>query len=131
MYVDLNFVTVEQANLLKESILSIGGLLPENKVLILSPKNQDAKVGSIILPGTSENMPKKGVIIMRGEITEENITYRPITKEGRIITFGLYAGKEVFFPDNLVPLELKPILEKQVFTVLSLTEIVFTESNLK
>lgn len=130
MYVKQNFVSTDKVKSFQEGIARIGGIIPENRLLILSPNEQETKIGSIIVPGTSKDqLPRKGVIIQCGEITEENITFRDMVKPGRVITYGLYAGKEIDFPKEVFPIELRPELEQQKFTVISLTEVVYTESN--
>ena len=129
MYIKQNFVSMEKVILFQKGLANLGGLLPENKLLILTPKEQEYKVNGIIIPGKTEDLPRKGVIIQSGEITEEYRTYKDIIKPGRVITYGLYAGKEVEFPTDAFPLELLPILKEQKFTVLSLTEIAYSENN--
>lgn len=129
MYIKQNFVSSEKVKLFQEGLANLGGLLPENKLLILTPKEQEYKVNGIIIPGKTEDLPRKGVIIQSGEITEEYRTYKDIIKPGRVITYGLYAGKEIEFPKETFPIELRPEFEQQKFTVLSLTEIAYSENN--
>ena len=129
MYIKQNFVSSEKVKLFQEGLANLGGLLPENKLLILTPKEQEYKVNGIIIPGKIEDPPRKGVIIQSGEITEEYRTYKDLIKPGRVITYGLYAGKEVEFPKEAFPIELRPEFEQQKFTVLSLTEIAYSENN--
>ena len=129
MYIKQNFVSSEKVKLFQEGLANLGGLLPENKLLILTPKEQEYKVNGIIIPGKTEDLPRKGVIIQSGEITEEYRTYKDIIKPGRVITYGLYAGKEIEFPKEAFPIELRPEFEQQKFTVLSLTEIAYSENN--
>lgn len=129
MYIKQNFVSSEKVKLFQEGLANLGGLLPENKLLILTPKEQEYKVNGIIIPGKIEDPPRKGVVIQSGEITEEYRTYKDLIKPGRVITYGLYAGKEVEFPKEAFPIELRPEFEQQKFTVLSLTEIAYSENN--
>ena len=100
-------------------------------LLILSPKDQEIKVGEIIIPGTAkEERPNKGVVIIAGEITEENKTYRDLVKVGRVVTYGMYAGKKIDFDKKIF--EEAGITfgeDKHEFSVLSLTEVIFTENN--
>lgn len=130
MYIKQNFVSSEKVKLFQQGLASLGGLIPENKLLILTPKEQEYKVNGIIIPGTGkEDIPRKGVVIQSGEITEEYRTYKDLVNPGRVITYGLYAGKEIEFPKEAFPIEVHPDLEQQKFTVLSLTEIAYSENN--
>nr|UWI07716.1 MAG: chaperonin 10 Kd subunit [Bacteriophage sp.] len=110
---------------------TLPGLPTENRVLILSPKDINTTKTGIIIPGTvSEGVPRKGVVVKRGTITEEYKTYTDLTEVGRVVTYGMYAGKELEFeirPDW--PESVKNILEKNIVTVLSLNEIIYSEAN--
>ena len=81
------------------------GCPTENRVLILSPKEVNQTRGGLIIPEqVKEGVPRKGVIVKLGEITEEYRTYRDLVQIGRIVTYGLYAGKELEFEtDKLTP----------------------------
>lgn len=129
MYIKQNFISKDKVKLFREGLANLGGLIPENKLLILTPKEQEYQVNGIIIPGNEKDMPRKGVIIQSGEITEEYKTYRDLVQPGRVITYGLYAGKEIEFPKEAFPIELRPEFEQQKFTVLSLTEIAYSENN--
>ena len=70
------------------------GCPTENRVLILSPKEVNQTRSGLIIPEqVKEGVPRKGVIVKLGEITEEYRTYRDLVQIGRIVTYGLYAGK--------------------------------------
>ena len=74
------------------------GCPTENRVLILSPKEVNQTRSGLIIPEqVKEGVPRKGVIVKLGEITEEYRTYRDLVQIGRIVTYGLYAGKELEF----------------------------------
>lgn len=107
------------------------GCPTENRVLILSPKEvNQTKSGLIIPEQVKEGVPRKGVVVKSGEITEEYKTYRELVAVGRVVTYGMYAGKELEFeirPDW--PESVKNILEKNIVTVLSLNEIIYSEAN--
>ncbi len=107
------------------------GLPTENRVLILSPKDINTTKSGIIIPGTvSEGVPRKGVVVKRGTITEEYKTYTDLTEVGRVVTYGMYAGKELEFEIRTDwPESVKNILEKNIVTVLSLNEIIYSEAN--
>lgn len=101
-----------------------------NRVLILSPKEvNQTKSGLIIPEQVKEGVPRKGVVVKSGEITEEYKTYRELVAVGRIVTYGLYAGKELEFETDKLSPALKQLLEKNVLTVLSMNEVVYSEPN--
>lgn len=106
------------------------GCPTENRVLILSPKEvNQTKSGLIIPEQIKEGVPRKGVVVKSGEITEEYKTYRKLVAVGRIVTYGLYAGKELEFETDKLSPALKQLLEKNVLTVLSMNEVVYSEPN--
>lgn len=132
MFTQIRFVSEAVAKRIRKAILEkTGGFPTENRILILSPKDQEIKVGEIIIPGTAkEERPNKGVVIIAGEITEENKTYRDLVKVGRVVTYGMYAGKKIDFDKKIF--EEAGITfgdDKHEFSVLSLTEVIFTENN--
>lgn len=132
MYNNIRFVSEAVAEKIKQVILEkFGGIPTENRVLILSPKDQEVKVGDIIIPGTNkEDRPNKGVVIIPGKITEENYTYKDHVKVGRVVTYGMYAGKKIEF-DNKVFKDAGISFgeDRHEFSVLSLNEVIFTENN--
>lgn len=106
------------------------GCPTENRVLILSPKEvNQTKSGLIIPEQVKEGVPRKGVVVKSGEITEEYKPYRELVAVGRIVTYGLYAGKELEFETDKLSPALKQLLEKNVLTVLSMNEVVYSEPN--
>lgn len=106
------------------------GCPTENRVLILSPKEvNQTKFGLIIPEQVKEGVPRKGVVVKSGEITEEYKTYRDLVKIGNIVTYGLYAGKELEFSTDELSPALQQLLEKNNLTVLSMNEIVYSEPN--
>lgn len=127
MNYSMNFISAIVAERFNQEL---PGCPTENRVLILSPKEvNQTKSGLIIPEQVKEGVPRKGVVIKRGEITEEYKTYRELVGIGRIVTYGLYAGKELEFEiDSLSP-SLKQLLEKNTLTVLSMNEVVYSEPN--
>lgn len=106
------------------------GCPTENRVLILSPKEVNQTNSGLIIPEqVKEGVPRKGVVVKSGEITEEYKTYRDLVKIGNIVTYGLYAGKELEFETAKLSPALKQLLEKNVLTVLSMNEVVYSEPN--
>lgn len=124
MYIPLKFISKTDSIRICGEITHLGGRLTENRVLILSPKDQEVTMGKIILPGREDSIPNKGVIISVGEITDEYKTYRELMTIGKIVTYGRYAGKEIDFDPNVVHKE-----GDHKFTILSLNEILFIENN--
>lgn len=132
MYIEQNFISEEQAIMINSILLAcIGGALPENRVLILTPNNTNSKVGSIIIPTTTDkkDLPRKGVMVQMGNLSEDNLYYSDLLKVGRVLTYGMYAGKELDFPKELFSSIDGFNPEDHTFTVLSIQEIVYTESN--
>lgn len=106
------------------------GYPTENRVLILSPKEVNATMSGIIIPSqVKEGIPRKGVVVKSGIITEDYKTYRELVEIGRVVTYGLYAGKELEFETDKLSPALQQLLEKNVLTVLSMNEIVYSEPN--
>ena len=106
------------------------GCPTENRVLILSPKEVNQTRGGLIIPEqVKEGVPRKGVIVKLGEITEEYRTYRDLVQIGRIVTYGLYAGKELEFETDKLTPGLQQLLEMNTLTVLSMNEIIYSEPN--
>lgn len=106
------------------------GCPTENRVLILSPKEVNQTRSGLIIPEqVKEGVPRKGVIVKLGEITEEYRTYRDLVQIGRIVTYGLYAGKEMEFETEKLSPALQQLLEKNTLTVLSMNEVIYSEPN--
>nr|DAQ29071.1 MAG TPA: co-chaperonin [Caudoviricetes sp.] len=106
------------------------GCPTENRVLILSPKEVNQTRSGLIIPEqVKEGVPRKGVIVKLGEITEEYRTYRELVQIGRIVTYGLYAGKEMEFETEKLSPALQQLLEKNTLTVLSMNEVIYSEPN--
>lgn len=115
----------------KELAKYIPGIPTENRVLIISPKDVTSTSTGLIIPGqVKEGVPRKGVVLIQGEITDEYKTYKDLSQRGRVVTYGLYAGKELEFDTDLFPTQgLKDIINDSVITVLSMNEIIYSEPN--
>lgn len=134
MYVEQNFISKEQANEICKSLANnLGGYLPENRVIIVTPNNTDIKVGNILLPDTTDkkDLPRKGVIVQIGCLSEENIYYHDLLSIGRVLTYGMYAGKELDFPQEIFDTVKDFNMDDHTFTVLSIQEIIYSELNKK
>lgn len=128
MNIDLNYISVDQANKINK-VLSNQGVPSENKVLILSPTGE-TKSGSIIIPGTADNSkPKKGVVVQISHITDDENFMKKVLHIGSIVTYGLYAGKELELSPDIFPDDLRHILDDNNLTILSLNEIAYIENN--
>ena len=134
MYVEQNFISKEQAKEICKSLANnLGGYLPENRVMIVTPNNTDVKVGNILLPDTTDkkDLPRKGVIVQMGCLSEENIYYKDLLSIGRVLTYGMYAGKELDFPQEIFDTVKGFNMDDHTFTVLSIQEIIYSELNKK
>ena len=125
MQINLNLIGKEKAEAVCRAML---GRPTENRVVLASYKGAKTTDSGLYIPDTAkEGIPRKGVVVALGEITEAYQTYSNL-KVGDIVTYGLYAGKE-----------LEPIMrggeldynETLLFTVLSLNEVIFIEPHLE
>lgn len=127
--IKLNYISVKVAEEIKTALS--GKILPsENRILVLSPGEDDTTVGGIIIPGNvKEGKPRKGVVILSGRLDENHSNYEELTKTGLIITYGLYAGKEVELDPDLFTEEVNKEIKSGKFTVLDTNEIIMAEAN--
>lgn len=127
--IKLNYISTKTAEAIRAAL--DGKVLPsENRVLVFSPGDEEATLGGIIIPGNvKEGRPRKGVVILSGKLDENHLNFYELTRTGLIITYGLYAGKEVEFDEGLFSKELNTTLSKGKFTVLDTNEIIMAEAN--
>lgn len=127
--IKLNYISTKTAEAIKAALE--GKVLPsENRVLVFSPGDEEATIGGIIIPGNvKEGRPRKGVVIISGKLDENHLNFEELTRTGLIITYGLYAGKEVEFDEELFSEDLNTTLSKGKFTVLDTNEIIMAEAN--
>ena len=120
--VELNLLSVEEAKWLNENLKGVG-TPTGGRVLIVSPKvTSETKTQSgLYIPQDhdKDTVPRKGVVIQVGYITKEQEVDYPGLQVGAVVTYGLYAGKELDVID----------LPDQVTTILSLNEILYIETN--
>ena len=127
--IKLNYISVKTAEAIK-AVLDGKVLLSENRILVFSPGDEEATIGGIIIPGNvKEGRPRKGVVIISGKLDENHLNFEELTRTGLIITYGLYAGKEVEFDKELFSEELNTCISKGKFTVLDTNEIIMAEAN--
>ena len=120
--VELNLLSVEESKWLNEKLKGVG-TPTGGRVLIVSPKvTSETKTQSgLYIPQDhdKDTVPRKGVVIQVGYITkEQEVDYQGL-QVGSVVTYGLYAGKELDVLD----------LPNQVITILSLNEILYIETN--
>ena len=127
--IKLNYISVKTAEAIRASLN--GKVIPsENRVLVFSPGDEETTVDGIIIQGNvKEGKPRKGVVIIQGKLDENHTNFDELTRTGLIITYGLYAGKEVEFDKELFSPELNSIISKGKFTVLDTNEIIMAEAN--
>lgn len=127
--IKLDYISVETAEAIKSAL--VGRVLPsENRVLVFSPGDEEVTSGGLIIPGNvKEGKPRKGVVIISGKLDENHLNYEELTRTGIIITYGLYAGKEVEFDEELFNKDLNQIVSKGKFTILDTNEIIMAEAN--
>ena len=96
--VELNLLSVEEAKWLNEKLKGVG-TPTGGRVLIVSPKvTSETKTQSgLYIPQDhdKDTVPRKGVVIQVGYITKEQEVDYPGLQVGAVVTYGLYAGKEL------------------------------------
>lgn len=113
-------------------LLSNHGKPTEDRVLILSPKEVSSTDSGLIIPSdVKEGVPRKGTIIQIGHLSENYMYYEDHLSIGQVVTYGLYAGKELDIDlSNLsTDLVLLEVLNRYSFTVLNINELIYIESN--
>lgn len=120
--VELNLISVEEAKDLNGKLKGLG-TPTGSRVLIVSPVvTVDTKTkGGLYIPQehNKDTVPRKGVVIQVGPITDEQQEEYLGLQVGAVVTYGFYAGKELDVVD----------LPNQVTTILSINEILYIETN--
>lgn len=120
--IELDLISVKEAKELNGKLNGLG-TPTGGRVLIVSPVvTADTKTkGGLYIPQEhdKDTVPRKGVVIQVGPITDEQCEEYPGIQVGAVVTYGLYAGKELDVVD----------LPNQVTTILSLNEILYIETN--
>jgi len=127
--IEQQYITVNEAIEFNKALVS--KVIPsENRVLIFSPNGESTtKSGLIIASVVKEGKPRKGVVILQGHIDEDHFDFAQKLSTGIIVTYGLYAGKEVEFNPEWFSDYQKDLIKGGVFTVLDLNEIILMETN--
>lgn len=118
--VNLNLISVSQARDIHEKLKGVG--IPTNgRVLILSPTGEVQTQSGLFVPSDrdKETVPRKGVVVQMSNLSKEQLDDYPGLQVGSVVTYGIYAGKEVDVVD----------VTGQVVTILSLNEILYIETN--
>ena len=112
-----------------ENLFSKIGTPSNNRVLILSPNEETTTASGIIIPeAVKEGKPRKGVVISKGVMDDDSVS-SAIVEVGNIVTYGLYAGKDLEVNTQDFPEPLRNLLSKNTLTVLSISEIIYAEFN--
>lgn len=118
--VNLNLISLSQARDIHEKLNGVG--IPTNgRVLILSPTGEVQTQSGLFVPSDrdKETVPRKGVVVQMSNLSKEQLDDYPGLQVGSVVTYGIYAGKEVDVVD----------VTGQVATILSLNEILYIETN--
>lgn len=99
----------------------------EDRLLIISPTGEQVTKSGIIIASSvdKKELPRKGVII---QLNSTDYTQQKFFSIGSIVTYGMYAGKEIHFDEEIYQL-IGIRKEDYTFTVLSLAEVIYIESN--
>ena len=125
---NMNYISRVVAAQFEEVFTNIG-IPSNNRVLILTPNAETQTSSGIIIPeSVKEGKPRKGVIISRGIMDDDSVA-DTITQVGNLVTYGLYAGKDLDIDTSLFPETLQKILSRNTLTVLSISEIIYAEYN--
>lgn len=125
---NMNYISRVVAAQFEEVFTNIG-IPSNNRVLILTPNAETQTASGIIIPeSVKEGKPRKGVIISRGIMDDDSVA-ETITQVGNLVTYGLYAGKDLDIDTSLFPETLQKILSRNTLTVLSISEIIYAEYN--
>lgn len=113
-------INAEKAKQLNDLLKGKGFPTP-GRMLILSPTGEQRTKTGIIISQTvdKKDLPRKGVVIQNNSELQVEV--------GNIVTYGMYAGKEITLNDILSAVELNK--EDYTFTILSDSEVVYIESN--
>lgn len=116
-------ITQAQANILADALAG-KGFPTEDRLLIVSPTGEQVTKTGIIISSNvdKKELPRKGVVIQNNSDTEN------FMKVGTIVTYGMYAGKEIHLDEEYYEL-IGIKKEEYTFTILSTSEVVYVEQN--
>ena len=124
--VELNLINREIAYYMNQTLK---GFVTENRILMAVPNEYKQNKSGLYIPSTvKEDMPRKGVVIQKYHSID--LDFMSI---GDIVTYGLYAGKEIevsFNTSDVTPNNWEDIVNSNKFVVLSYNEIIFVEPNI-
>lgn len=118
--IELDLISVKEANELNDKLKGLG-TPTGSRVLILSPTGEVQTQSGLFVPSDrdKETVPRKGVVVQMSNLSKEQLDDYPGLQVGSVVTYGIYAGKEVDVVD----------VTGQVATILSLNEILYIETN--
>lgn len=125
--VELNLINSEVARYMRKTVK---GQVTEGRLLLAIPREYKQNSSGLYIPSTvKEDMPRKGVVIQK-----YNSIDLDFVNVGDIVTYGLYAGKEIEieFQENTslqTPENWEEIVTSNKYVVLSYNEIIFIEPN--
>ena len=122
--IDFNLINQETAQLLNGAI---NGKSTENR-LVLAVSTTEKKSNGLIIPSVAkEEIPKKGVVIQTGPFTEDFENYANDIKIGDILSYGVYAGKQIY--PKFIGLDDETVTQGLEFYIISVQEIIYIEPN--
>lgn len=120
--VNMNLISVATALEINQKLKG-NGIPVNDRILILSPEigSETQTASGIFVPSTADKdtVPRKGVVVQLPANFSERESEFPGLTVGSIVTYGLYAGKELDVVD----------IQDQVTTILSLNEVIYIETN--
>lgn len=122
--IDFNLINQETAQLLNGAI---NGKPTENR-LVLAVSTTEKKSNGLIIPSVvKEDIPKKGVVIQTGPFTDDFENYANDIKIGDILSYGVYAGKQIY--PKFIGLDDETVTQGLEFYIISVQEIIYIEPN--
>lgn len=101
---------------------NLRGVPPADKVVIISPKEYKSSSG-LIVEQKMDALPRKGQIIqLPNHVSELYEAFKNDLNTGNIVTYGMYAGKELIMDYLGIPDQ-----KNYIISVLSLNEIMYIE----
>lgn len=123
--IDFNLIDKETAKLLYNAVK---GRPTENRFVIAVSIGEKKSNGLIIPSSAKEDIPKKGVVIQKGPFTEDFENYNMDISIGDVLSYGLYAGKQIYPKFDLTD-DDQQLIHGLEFYVISAQEIIYIEPN--
>lgn len=100
---------------------NLRGIPPSDRILILSPKEIKSNNG-LIIKQSDDAVPRRGQILQLSEVSELYDSFKDLLEVGNVVTYGMYAGKELHLPYLEIPDQ-----DNFTISVLSLNEVLYIE----